>query len=325
MILVYMECRDGKIKKSSFEVLSEAKRRAGEMGMETAAVLVGHGVDALAPEAFRYGASKAFILENPLLSHYSPSGYTQALLSLVEEIKPEVILFAATAMGKDLSPRLAAKLGVSLASDCTQTAAKDGKLEVLRPIFAGKAFASFTFRASPQMASLRPNVFSPLPPEDSQGEVVKKEVVIPEDQVKDKVVEVLKAEGSELDVTEADIVVTGGRGMKGPENFDLLRDLVSILPHSALGASRSAVDAEWIDHQHQVGQTGKTVSPSLYMAFGVSGAIQHLAGMSSSKYIVAVNKDPEAPIFKVADFGVVGDLFEVIPPLKEELKKILSD
>ncbi len=325
MILVYMECRDGKIKKSSFEVLSEAKRRAGEMGMETAAVLVGHGVDALAPEAFRYGASKAFILENPLLSHYSPSGYTQALLSLVEEIKPEVILFAATAMGKDLSPRLAAKLGVSLASDCTQTAAKDGKLEVLRPIFAGKAFASFTFRASPQMASLRPNVFSPLPPEDSQGEVVKKEVVIPEDQVKDKVVEVLKAEGSELDVTEADIVVTGGRGMKGPENFDLLRDLVSILPHSALGASRSAVDAEWIDHQHQVGQTGKTVSPSLYMAFGVSGAIQHLAGMSSSKYIVAVNKDPEAPIFKVADFGVVGDLFEVIPPLKKELKKILSD
>lgn len=325
MILVFMECRDGKIKKSSFEVLSEAKRRAGEMGMEAAAVLVGHGVDTLAPDAFRYGASKVFICENTILSHYSPSGYTQALVSLIEEVEPEVILFAATAMGKDLSPRLAAKLGVSLASDCTQTAVKDGKLEVLRPIFAGKAFASFTFQSSPQMASLRPNVFTLLPPEDGQGEIVKKDVGISEDQVKDKVVEVLKAEGAELDVTEADIVVTGGRGMKGPENFDLLRDLIAVLPHSALGASRSAVDAEWIDHQHQVGQTGKTVSPSLYMAFGVSGAIQHLAGMSSSKYIVAVNKDPEAPIFKVADFGIVGDLFEVLPPLKEELRKILSE
>jgi electron transfer flavoprotein alpha subunit len=320
-----MECRDGKVKKSSLETLSEAKRRGDEMGLETAAVFVGHSVDTLAPEAFRYGASKVYILENALLSHYSPSGYTHALVALVEEIKPEIILFAATAMGRDLSPRLAAVLGVSLAADCIQTGSKDGKLEVKRPIFAGKAFASFSFKSSPQMASLRPNVFSLAEPADGQGEMIKKEVVIPEDQVKDKVDEILKAEGAELDVTEADIVVTGGRGMKGPENFDLLRELTSVLPHSALGASRSAVDAEWIDHQHQVGQTGKTVSPSLYMAFGVSGAIQHLAGMSSSKFIVAVNKDPDAPIFKVADFGIVGDLFQVIPPLKEELKKILSE
>jgi electron transfer flavoprotein alpha subunit len=320
-----MECRDGRIKKSSLEALSEGKRRGDEMGMETTAVLVGHAVDALAPEAFRYGASKVYILENALLSHYSPSGYTKALLSLAEDIKPEVILFAATSMGRDLSPRLAAELDVSLAADCVHTISKDGKLEVKRPIFAGKAFASFVLKASPQMASLRPNVFPLIDPVDGQGELIKKEVVIPEEQVKDKVVEDLKAEGADLDVTEADIVVTGGRGMKGPENFDLLRGLTSILPHSALGASRSAVDAEWIDHQHQVGQTGKTVSPSLYMAFGVSGAIQHMAGMSSSKFIVAVNKDPDAPIFKVADFGIVGDLFQVIPPLKEELKKILSE
>lgn len=325
MILVYMEIRDGKIKRSSLEVLSEAKRRSDEMGIEANAVCVGHGIDALASEAFRYGASKVFILENTLLGQYSPSGYTQALRSLAEEVKPAIILFAATSMGRDLSPRLAAKLGVSLASDCTQTATQDGKLEVMRPIFAGKAFARFRFKASPQMATLRPNVFPLADPVDSQGDVVKKDAVIPEDQVKDKVVDVIKAEGAELDVTEADIVVTGGRGMKGPENFDLLRDLTAILPHSAVGASRSAVDAEWIDHQHQVGQTGKTVSPNLYMAFGVSGAIQHLAGMSSSKCIVAVNKDPEAPIFKVADFGIVGDLFQVIPPLKEELKKILSE
>jgi electron transfer flavoprotein alpha subunit len=325
MILVYMECREGKIKKSSLETLSEAKRKGDEMGMETAAVLVGHGLDALAPETYKYGASKVYILENVLLAHYSPSAYTQALVSLVEEIKPEIILFSATSMGRDLSPRLAARLGVSLAADCVHVDAKDGKLEVKRPIFAGKAFASFTFLASPQMASLRPNVFPLVDPADNQGETIKKDVSIPEDQVKDKVDETLKAEGAELDVTEADIVVTGGRGMKGPENFDLLKELIAILPHAALGASRSAVDAEWIDHQHQVGQTGKTVSPSLYMAFGVSGAIQHLAGMSSSKFIVAVNKDPEAPIFKVADFGIVGDLFQVIPPLKEELKKVLSE
>jgi electron transfer flavoprotein alpha subunit len=320
-----MECRDGKIKKSSFEVLSEGKRRGDEMGMETNAVLVGHGLDALAVEAFRYGASKVFIVENALLSHYSPSGYSQALKSLADEVKPEAILFAATSMGKDLSPRLAALLGVSLASDCVRMAIKDGKLEVKRPIYAGKAFATFVLNATPQVVSLRPNVFPLSEPAEAQGDTVKKEVVIPEDQVKDKVTDVVKAEGAELDVTEADIVVTGGRGMKGPENFDMLRELTAILPHSALGASRSAVDAEWIDHQHQVGQTGKTVSPSLYMAFGVSGAIQHLAGMSSSKLIVAVNKDPDAPIFKVADFGIVGDLFQVIPPLKEELKKILAE
>jgi electron transfer flavoprotein alpha subunit len=320
-----MEYRDGKIKKSSLEVLSEAKRQADEKGGETGAVLVGHGVDTFASDAFPYGASKVYVLENALLSHYSPSGYAQALVSLVEEIKPEAVLFAATSMGKDLSPRLAAKLGVGLATDCIQMTNKDGKLEVKRPIFAGKAFASFILKAEPQVITLRPNVFPLIAPVDGQGETIKKEVAVPEDQVKDKVSEVVKAEGAELDVTEADIIVTGGRGMKGPENFDLLRELTSILPHSALGASRSAVDAEWIDHQHQVGQTGKTVSPSVYMAFGVSGAIQHLAGMSSSKYIIAVNKDPEAPIFKVADFGIVGDLFQVIPPLKEELKKILSE
>ncbi|MDH5383433.1 MAG: electron transfer flavoprotein subunit alpha/FixB family protein [Candidatus Aminicenantes bacterium] len=325
MILVYLEIRDSKVKKSSLEVLSEAKRRGEELGMKTEAALVGHGVDSLASEAFRYGASKVHILENSLLSRYSPSAYTKALLLLAEEVKPEAILFAATSMGRDLAPRLAAKLGVSLASDCTQASVKDGKLVVVRPLYAGKAFARFTFKSTPQMATLRPNVFPLVDPSDSQGETIKKAVVIPESQVKDRVVDVVKAEGAELDVTEADIIVSGGRGMKGSENFELLRELTSILPHSALGASRSAVDAEWIDHQHQVGQTGKTVSPNLYMAFGISGAIQHLAGMSSSKYIIAVNKDPEAPIFKVADFGIVGDLFQVIPPLKEELKKALSE
>lgn len=325
MFLVYIEIRDGKVKKSSLEVLSEAKRRADEMNMDVAAAIVGHNVEDSSSEVFRYGASKVFVLENTLLSHYSPSGFALALKVLIDEIKPAAVFFSATAMGKDLAPRLAASLGVSLATDCIRLTVNDGKLEVVRPIYAGKVLATFSFKSSPLMASLRPNVFPLIDPLDTKGELVKKDVAMAEDKVMDQVVERLKAEGTALDVTEAEIVVSGGRGMKGPENFDLLLELTSILPHSAVGASRSAVDAGWIDHQHQVGQTGKTVSPNIYFAFGISGAIQHLAGMSSSKVIVAVNKDPEAPIFKVADFGVIGDLFQVLPRLKEELKKILSE
>lgn len=325
MILIFIEVREGKVKKSSLEALSEGKRRADDLNTEANAVLIGHDLESLASEVLPYGASKVYVVENSFLSHYSAAGFSQSLFSLAEEIKPEVILFSASSMGKDLAPRLAAKLGVSLASDCTRTVAEDGKLEVVRPIFAGKALITLSFKSSPAMATLRPNVFPLAEPGEKKGEVVRKEVVIAEDQVKAPALEILKEEGAEIDVTEAEIVVSGGRGMKGPENFDILRDLVSLLPHSSVGASRSAVDAGWIDHQHQVGQTGKTVSPNLYLAFGISGAIQHLAGMSSSKFIVAVNKDPEASIFKVADFGVVGDLFQVIPYLKEELKKLASE
>ena len=321
MILVNLEIRDNEIKKSSLEALSEGKRKADELNTDAAAVLTGHNLESLADKAFAFGASKVYLLENALFAHYSPQAYAQALASLVEEIKPEILFFSATAMGKDLAPRLAAKLGVSMASDCIQTEIKEGKLEILRPIYAGKALLAVRFKSSPQIATLRPNVFPLLEASEDSGEVVRKDVIIAEEDIKGRVAEIVREEGAELDVTEADIIVSGGRGLKGPENFDLIRDIASLLPHSAVGASRSAVDAGWIDHQHQVGQTGKTVSPNLYMAFGISGAIQHLAGMSSSKYIVAVNKDAEAPIFKVADFGVVGDLFQVIPHLKEEIKK----
>jgi electron transfer flavoprotein alpha subunit len=227
-------------------------------------------------------------------------------------------------MGKDLAPRLAARLGVSLASDVTRIEVKDKKLEFTRPIFAGKALLSFTLKTSPQIATLRPNVFALEQPGTMAGETVKKDAAVAESEIKGKVVELLAEKTGEMDVTEADIIVSGGRGMKAPENFALLKELSAVIPRSAVGASRSAIDSGWIGHAHQVGQTGKTVSPNLYMAFGISGAIQHLAGMSSSKVIVAVNKDPEAPIFKVADYGIVGDLFEVIPALKDELKKILE-
>jgi len=325
MIAVFIETRDGKTKKSSLEALSEAKRIAGQMGLETAAVLVGAGIESLASGLGPYGPGRVFCLENPALADYSPQGYGRALCDFVRETGPAVLFFAATAMGKDLAPWVAAGLGAGMASDCTRLAVKAGELEFTRPIYAGKAYLSLTLSSTPKIATLRPNVFPLLTEEGGRPEVIKKEVVIPDGLIKGRVAEVLKEQSAELDVTEAEVIVSGGRGLKGPENFALLRELAGLIPRSAVGASRSAVDSGWIGHQHQVGQTGKTVSPNLYLAFGISGAIQHLAGMSSSKYIVAVNKDPEAPIFKAADYGIVGDLFEVIPHLKDELKKVLAE
>jgi len=325
MIAAYLEIRDGKIKKSSLEALSEARRRAAELGLGTAAVLVGAAVADLAPAALAQGAAKVYIIENPALANYSSQAYAIALAEFAGQAKPAALFFGATAMGKDLAPRVAARLSVALASDCTKIAVKDGGLEFTRPIYAGKAFLSLRLKTTPLLATLRPNVFPLGQAGEGAGETIKLEAAIPDEAVKGRVVEVLKEESAEIDVTEADIVVSGGRGLKGPEAFGLLRDLAAVFPRAAVGASRSAVDSGWIGHQHQVGQTGKTVSPELYMAVGISGAIQHLAGMSSSKFIVAVNKDSEAPIFKVADYGIVGDLFEVVPKLTEELKKALKD
>jgi electron transfer flavoprotein alpha subunit len=321
MILTCIETRDKKIKKSSLETMSEAQRLAAELKTEAAAVLFGTGMEELGAELSSYGASKIHLFDNASLDRYSTQDYAAVLADLVKKLGPAAVFFSATAMGKDLAPRLAARLGVGLAADCTQVALKDGQLEFTRPIFAGKALLTFRLTSSPQVASLRPNVF-PLAQAASAGEIVRESVEIPTAQARAEVTEVLQESGGEIDVSEADVVISGGRGMKAPEHFELLREISALIPRSAVGASRSAVDSNWIGHQHQVGQTGKTISPNLYMAFGISGAIQHLAGMSSSKVIVAVNKDPDAPIFKVADFGVVGDLFQVIPPLKEELKKL---
>ena len=321
MILAYIEVRDNRIKKASLEALSEAARLAAELKTDTGAVVLGTEKDGLAGELAACGASKIYLLENPALDRYSTKNYAAALADLVKKTGPSAVFFSATSMGKDLSPRLAARLGVGVASECTQVGVKDGQLEFTRPIFAGKALLTFGLTSSPQVVSLRPNVF-PLTEKAGAGEVIQEAVEVPDSPAAGRVSEILQERGGEIDVSEADIIISGGRGMKGPENFALLREVSELIPRSAVGASRSAVDSGWIGHQHQVGQTGKTVSPNLYMAFGISGAIQHLAGMSSSKVIVAVNKDPDAPIFKVADFGVVGDLFQVIPPLKEELKRL---
>ncbi|MCP2519858.1 electron transfer flavoprotein subunit alpha/FixB family protein [Candidatus Aminicenantes bacterium AC-335-A11] len=323
MILVYIEIREGKIKKSSLETLSEAKRVSEKLKYPINAVVIGYNLDDFSSELFKYGAEKVYLLENSLLKDYSSDSYSSAIVQLVKEINPEIILFPATSMGKDLAPRVAAELNVSLASDCTQIIIDNNSFKVVRPVYAGKAFAKMSFKIKPIIATLRPNIFPLVEPQENKGEVIKKELSI--SGVKAKVRKIVREEGAELDVTEAEIVISGGRGMQSAENFKLLRELASILPNSAIGASRSAVDAGWIGHQHQVGQTGKTVSPNLYMAFGISGAIQHLAGMSSSKCIVAVNKDPDAPIFKVATYGIVDDLFKIIPALKEELKKLYSE
>jgi len=325
MIAAYLEIRDGKIKKSSLETLAEARRRAAELGDTAAAVLAGASVAGLAQAAFAAGAAKVYAIEGPALADYSSQAYAAVLAGFAAETKPAALFFPATAMGKDLAPRVAARLGVSLAADCIKVAVKDGALEFARPIYAGKAILSVKLKGSPQLATLRPNVFPAGEPVEGGGEVVKLAVSVPEGAVNGRVVEVLKEESAELDITEADVVVSGGRGLKGPEAFALLRDLAAVFPRATVGASRSAVDSGWIGHQHQVGQTGKTVSPQLYLAVGISGAIQHLAGMSSSKVIAAVNKDPEAPIMKVADYGIVGDLFEVVPKLTEELKKLKAE
>jgi electron transfer flavoprotein alpha subunit len=286
-------------------------------------VLVGAAVESLASELSAYGSARIFCLENPALADYSPQGYARALTGFVREAGPAALFFAATAMGKDLAPRVAAGLGVGLAPDCTGVGVRDGGFEFTRPIYAGKALLCFKLDSKPLLATLRPNVF-PLEAQTlgAVAEVVKKAVEIPDGFIKGSVAEVLKEPSAEIDVAEADVIISGGRGLKGPENFGLLREVAALIPRAAVGASRSAVDSGWIGHQHQVGQTGKTVSPNLYVAVGISGAIQHLAGMSSSKVIVAVNKDAEAPIFKVADYGIVGDLFEVVPRLTEEIKKL---
>ncbi len=325
MILVHIETREGKVKKSSLEVLSQAKRLGDELKLDAAAVVLGAGASSVQEELFSFGAAKVFSVEDLELDLSSTQDSVHALSSLARELRPAAILFSADSLGKDLAPRLAARLGVSMASDCTSLAVKDGGIEFTRPIYAGKAFLSFTLKTWPQMATLRPNVFPLGQAAAQQGEAVSKRLGSDPGQAKSRVVEVLREQGGEIDVSEADIIVSGGRGLKGAENFGLLRELSALLPRSAVGASRSAVDSGWIGHQHQVGQTGKTVSPNLYLAFGISGAVQHLAGMSGSKVIVAVNKDPEAPIFKYADFGVVADLFQVIPFLKDELKKALAE
>ncbi|MBI2846233.1 MAG: electron transfer flavoprotein subunit alpha/FixB family protein [Chloroflexi bacterium] len=322
-ILVVAEEREGKLNKVSFELLGAARRLAEGSSGGVMAALLGSGLEALAPALGHYGASRVYLVDSPALAQYSPEAYAQALVGLVQKIKPEVIFLSATSRGRDLAPRLGAKLGVVVASDCTDFTLQDsGRLLITRPIFAGKALAQVRLKGTPQIATLRPNIFPPLSPETSRTAAIEK-ITVEGATARAVTKEVKKAAAGKKDVAEAEIIVSGGRGMKGPENYHLLEELAEALG-GAVGASRAAVDAGWRPHSDQVGQTGKTVTPKLYVACGISGAIQHLAGMKTAKYIVAINKDPEAPIFKIADYGIVGDLFEIVPLITAEAKKLKS-
>ena len=322
-VLVIAEQRDGVLKKAAFEMLGVASELATALGGTAQAALLGHGLTGLPETLAQYGATTVYVADDEGLDRYSAEGYTDTLADLVGKAEPAIVLVGATAMGKDLGPRLAARLGVGLASDCTALEIEDGRLLATRPIFAGKALAKVKLNGDPQMATVRPNVLA-APEPDAGATAAVEPVAALTDNIRATVVDIVSAGEGEIDVAEAEIIVSGGRGVGGPEGFAPVSSLAKTLG-AALGASRAAVDAGWIEHSHQVGQTGKTVTPNLYIACGISGAIQHLAGMKTSKVIVAVNKDPEAPIFNVANYGIVGDLFEVVPLLEKELQALLAE
>ncbi len=317
------EQRDGEIRKLTYEIVSEGRRLADAMGQELTVLLLGSNIREKASELGKYGADKVIVADDPRLEVYTTDAYVSVVAELAEAGEPAFLLFGASVQGKDLSARVSARLGVAVAQDCTEFSTEEGRLVAVRPIYAGKAYARVTFENSwPNMATARPNVMSIGEPDTSRSaEVVDGSFSLDDGALKTRVVERLKDESGKLDLTEADKIVSGGRGMKGPENYAILEELADQIG-ATVGASRSAVDAGWRPHSDQVGQTGKVVSPNLYIACGISGAIQHLAGMSTSKVIVAINKDPDAPIFQKADYGVVGDLFNVVPALKEAIIKM---
>ena len=317
LILTFAEARDGRLRRASLEAVSEARRLAGPLAASVETVVVGPGSAGLAGELSAHGADRVRVFDDPALAAYATESYARALAQAIADTKPSVVLVPFTAMGKDMAPRVAARVGAGLASDCVALEVKDGRLVARRPMYGGKAYATVEWAGEPQMATLRPNVF-PLGTQDASRpvELVRASV---DASARARVTATTVTAQGRLPLTEAQIIVSGGRGLKGPENFHLVESLAEALG-AAVGASRAVVDAGWVDHQLQVGQTGRTVSPSLYVACGISGAIQHLAGMSSSKCIVAINRDPDAPIFKVADYGVQGDLFEILPRLTEAAK-----
>jgi electron transfer flavoprotein alpha subunit len=323
-IWIVAEQRDGALRKVSLELASAARKLADQLGDEVGAVLLGApGVEGMAAQLGKYGVDKVHVAENAAFEPYTTDAHCLAIAAAVKANDPAILLLAASAQGKDLSARLVGKLATGMATDCTDLKIADGKLVAVRPMYAGKCYGEVMVSGTPQMASLRPNVF-PLVENAKAGAVAKFDPALDAAQLKTKVLEVVKETGGSIDVSEANIIVSGGRGMKGPENYGMLEELAGLLK-GAVGASRAAVDAGWRPLKDQVGQTGKTVAPNLYIACGISGAIQHLAGMSSSKYIVAVNKDPEAPIFARADYGIVDDLFKVVPEVSKEVKKLLAE
>jgi electron transfer flavoprotein alpha subunit len=319
-VLIYAEHKDGKLKKVVHELISEVNRG----GSDPIAFLAGNSVDSVVAELGVHGVKRVILAQGAGYENYGNEAYGRAFLDAVKSASPEVILVGATAQGKDLAPHVAARLNVGLASDCIALTVTPGSVKAKRPVYSGKAIASVEILGQgPHIVTIRPNSLGAeaQKPGSQPPSITALNTGI--DGLKAAVKGLVKSAITKLDVTEANIVVSGGRSLKSSENFEILEKLAAVLPNAAVGASRAAVDAGYRPHSYQVGQTGKVVSPALYIACGISGAIQHLAGMRSSKVIVAINKDPEAPIFQIADYGIVGDLFEVVPLLTEEFKKLL--
>ncbi len=317
-VFVFLEGNNQDLKKGSLELLTAAKAS----GREVVAGLVGPGVKALAPKAAHYGAQTTFVCDAAELGHYNPETFTDAVTAMVKDSGADVVLASSSVLARDLFPRVAARLDSGVASDCTILKLDGGTVTVRKPLYSGKCTAEVEFVNSPvKIVLMRPNQL-PVGQPDAAATAQTKDFPAPAASGKIKTKDLVKGSSSKTDLAEANIIVAGGRGMGSAENFKQLEDLANALG-ATVGASRAVADAGWVPHSMQVGQTGKTVAPSLYIAFGISGAIQHLAGMSGSKVIVAVNKDGDAPIFQKATYGLVGDLFELAPKLTEEFKKAL--
>jgi len=320
-VIVLGEIREGALRNVSFEAIAAAKKISD--GGEVVAVLLGDAVQALGAEMVQYGADRVVTVEHPHLKTYTSDGYSQAFMAVVESESPDAVVFGHTALGKDLSPKVASKLQSGLISDVTSIEGEGDEALFVRPIFSGKAFEKVKIKDGIVFVTIRPNNIAPLAQDAGRtGEVTSVSVEIT--NLRTIIKEVVRKSSEGVDLSEAKVIIAGGRGVKSEEGFEPLKELAKVL-NGAVGASRGACDADYCDYSLQIGQTGKVVTPDLYIAAGISGAIQHLAGMSNSKIIVAINKDPEANIFKVADYGIVGDLFEVIPMLTEEFKKIKSN
>ncbi|MBN3037830.1 MAG: electron transfer flavoprotein subunit alpha [Candidatus Omnitrophica bacterium] len=326
-VWVFAEQKDGVVQSVAFELLGKGRELANKLGSRLCAVYLGEKIDSQLNELFWRGADIVYAVESPKLKDYLSESYSKALTQLILEHKPEIVLCGATSLGRSLIPRVAVEIGSGLTADCTGLDIDSEKKLLLqtRPAFGGNIMATIICpHHRPQMSTVRHKVMQEATVDKSlKGQVVKK--IIDEDKLisRTSLLEVLKEVEDTVNITEANVIVSGGRGLQGPENFKLLHDLAVVLG-GAVGASRAAVDSDWIAYSHQVGQTGKTVCPKIYIACGISGQIQHLAGMQSSEVIIAINKDPSAPIFNIATYGIVGDLFEVIPALTAKLKQILG-
>ena len=327
-VWVFAEQRQGKLMFTSLELLGEGRKLADKLGVELSAVLLGHEIDNICEELIHYGADKVMYANHKLLQNYTTDGYTKVITNLVNEKKPEILIIGATNIGRDLAPRISARLNTGLTADCTKLDIDEEQRILLqtRPAFGGNIMATIiTPKHRPQMSTVRPGVMKKLEIDMSRKGIVENvKIDLKQEDIRVNVEEIVKSAKQIVNLVDAHYIVSGGRGLGNPEGFKLIKELADALG-GVVGSSRAAVDSGWISQDHQVGQTGKTVRPIVYIACGISGAIQHLAGMQNSDCIIAINKNPDAPIFSVADYGIVGDLYKVVPMLIEEVKKLKED